>query len=169
VLTKFAWRIRSIRSRPGGITGLLLSRLMKVTRSIFTNHSKLANKSNLNMKKSLPGVLLRSCSSEFGDKVFYVDRGHRHWVRDGEWLRRNGFNWFTDVIDIKPEILFCFLNGGIAPIHDRSDLGKPNLSSVDVREIAASRLRGTGVEFGAGASPFPLPLECKVRFADAFS
>ena len=121
------------------------------------------------MKKSLPGLLLRSPTSEFGDKVFYVDRGRRHWVRDGEWLKRNGFDWFTDVVDVKPEMLHCFLNGGIAPIHDRSDLGKTNLSSVDVREIAASHLHGTGVEFGAGASPFPVPIECNVRFADAFS
>lgn len=121
------------------------------------------------MKKLLPGLLLRSPTSEFGDKVFYVDRGHRHWVRDGEWLKRNKFNWFTDVDDVKPEILYCFLNGGIAPIHDRSDLEKENLSSVDVREIAASCLHGTGVEFGAGASPFPVPIECNVRFADAFS
>lgn len=70
---------------------------------------------------------------------------------------------------MKPEVLYCFLNGGIAPIYDRSDLKKANLSSIDVREIAASRLHGTGVEFGAGASPFPVPIECNVRFADIFS
>lgn len=121
------------------------------------------------MKKSLPGLLLRSQSSEFEDKVFYVDRGHRHWVRDGEWLKRNGFNWPTDVVDVAPEILYCLLNGGIAPIYNRSDLGKPNLSRGDVREIAASHLCGRGVEFGAGASPFPVPLVCNVHFADAFS
>lgn len=121
------------------------------------------------MKKTLPGVLLRSPPSEFGDKVFYVDRGCRHWVRDGEWLKRNGFNWPADVVDVAPEILYCFLNGGGAPICNRTDLSNPNLSSVDVREIAAAHLRGTGLEFGAGASPFPVPLECNVRFADAFS
>jgi SAM-dependent methyltransferase len=122
------------------------------------------------MEKTLSGQIIRSQNSEFGDKVFYVDKGRRHWVRDGEWLNRNGFNWSTDVIDVKPEILYCFLNGGIAPIHNRLDLEKKhNLSSVDLREIAASCLYGTGIEFGAGASPFPVPLECVVRFADAFS
>lgn len=121
------------------------------------------------MKKTLPGVLIRSSLSEFGDKVFYVDKGCRHWVRDGEWLKRNGFNWPTDVIDVAPEIIYGFINGGNAPIYNRSDLGNPNLSSVDVREIAAANLQGTGVEFGAGASPFPVPLGCNVRFADAFS
>jgi predicted SAM-dependent methyltransferase len=127
------------------------------------------DKGNSKMEKSRPGVLLRSQASEFGDKVYYVYRGRRHWVRDGEWLKRNGFNWSTDVVDVAPEILYCFLNGGIAPINSGSDLGRPNLSSVDIREIAASNLRGTGVEFGAGASPFPVPLDCDVRFADAFS
>lgn len=117
----------------------------------------------------LPGLLLRSTTSEFGERVFYVDRGRRHWVRDGEWLKRNGFNWSTDVVEVKPKILYCFLNGGIAPINNRSDVGKSNLTSVDLREIAASHLHGTGVEFGAGASPFPVPIECNVRFADAFS
>lgn len=121
------------------------------------------------MKKILPGQLLRSQASEFGDRVYYVDKGRRYWVRDGEWLKRNGFDWSTDVIDVQPEILYCFLNGGIAPIYNRLDLGKPNLSSVDLREIAAGNLHGTGVEFGAGASPFPVPLGCNVRFADPFS
>jgi SAM-dependent methyltransferase len=165
----FVSRFHSMQSRPGGLSGFLLSRYAKLTRSMITKHSNSTNMNNSNITKTLPGVLLRSPTSEFGDKVFYVDRGCRHWVRDGEWLKRNGFNWFTDVIDVKPEILYCFLNRGIAPIHDRSDLGKPNLSSLDVREIAASRLYGTGVEFGAGASPFPLPIDCNVRFADAFS
>jgi SAM-dependent methyltransferase len=120
-------------------------------------------------EKVLPGRLFRSQSSEFADRVYYVDQGRRRWVRDGEWLRRNGFNWSTDVEDVAPEILYGFTNAGIAPIRNRSDLGEPNLSSLDVREIAASRLHGIGVEFGAGASPFPVPLHCDVRFADAFS
>lgn len=127
------------------------------------------NKNYLPTTRNLPGQLLRSQASEFGDRVYYVDKGRRHWVRDGEWLKRNGFSWSTDVEDVAPEILYSFINAGIAPIRNRSDLGKLNLSSVDVREIAAANLSGTGMEFGAGASPFPVPLHCNVRFADAFS
>ena len=147
----------------------MLSRLARLARTIVANILLNKNKSGSKMKKTLPGVLLRSPPSGFGDKVFYVDRGRRHWVRDGEWLKRNGFNWPADIVDVAPEILYCFLNGGSVPIYSRSDLGKHHLSSVDVREIAAAHLRGTGLEFGAGASPFPAPLECNVRFADAFS
>ncbi len=40
------------------------------------------------------------------------------------------------------------------------------LSSLDLREIAGRNLRGIGVEFGAGASPYPVPLSCRVLFAD---
>ena len=121
------------------------------------------------MEKSLPGLLVRSTASEFGEKVFYVDRGRRYWVRSGEWINRNGFNWSTDLIDVQPEILYCFLNGGMVPICNLSDVGNTNLNSFDLRDIAASHLHGTGVEFGAGASPFPVPIECNIRFADAFS
>ena len=42
----------------------------------------------------------------------------------------------------------------------------PGLGSLDLREIAGRDLRGIGVEFGAGASPYPVPLSCRVLFAD---
>jgi SAM-dependent methyltransferase len=119
--------------------------------------------------KQLRGTLFRSSGSEFGEKVFYAESGRRFWVRSIEWLERNAFDWGTDVIDVQPEVLYSLLNGGIAPIYGRSDLSHQNLSSVDLREIAASELSGTGIEFGAGASPFPVPLNCLSRFADPFT
>jgi SAM-dependent methyltransferase len=38
-----------------------------------------------------------------------------------------------------------------------------------MREIAASRLVGMGIEVGPGASPFPIPLHCDVLYADRLS
>lgn len=147
-----------------------LSRILKRIRRSYSGARLLfLNKNESPVGKTLPGRLMRSQTSEFGDRVYYVDKGRRHWVRDGEWLTRNGFNWSADVEDVGPEVLYGFINAGIAPIKSRLDLETPNLSSVDLREIAASHLRGTGMEFGAGASPFPVPLGCNVRFADAFS
>ncbi|BAY12213.1 hypothetical protein NIES2098_54000 [Calothrix sp. NIES-2098] len=35
-----------------------------------------------------------------------------------------------------------------------------------MREIAASRLFDQGIEVGAAASPFPIPLHCSVEYAD---
>lgn len=121
------------------------------------------------MTKTLPGILIRSRQSEFGDKIYYVHRGRRHWVRDGDWLTQNGFESLADVMDVRPDILYGFVNAGMAPIRKLSDLGRANLTSVDIREIAACNLHGTGMEFGAGASPFPVPLHCNVLFADSFS
>lgn len=42
----------------------------------------------------------------------------------------------------------------------------PTQKSVDLREIAVSNLRGSGVEFGPGSNPMPVPLGCQVKFAD---
>jgi SAM-dependent methyltransferase len=130
---------------------------------------RLTGRGGLPVAKTLPGRVLRARSPEHGDRLYYVDKGRRHWIGNGDWLDRNGFDWSTDVTSVTPDILSGFLNGGMAPTYNRSDLGKPNLGSVDMREIAASRLRGMGLEFGAGASPFPVPLDCDVRFADAFA
>lgn len=122
------------------------------------------------MTKRLPGLLLRAPASVFGDKVFYVDRGQRRWVRDGRWLHQNGFRWPEDVLDVIPDVLYAFVNAGHAPIQVNREFNSgasSSLTSVDLREIAACQLKGTGIEFGAGASPFPVPLQCNVLFADA--
>lgn len=37
-----------------------------------------------------------------------------------------------------------------------------------MREIIVSRLRGKGIEFGAGSRPMPLPLEAEVDYAEPF-
>ncbi|MDQ3159769.1 MAG: class I SAM-dependent methyltransferase [Pseudomonadota bacterium] len=118
----------------------------------------------------MPGILLRSLTSEFGDGVFYVDYGRRHWVRASAWLARNGFSW-ADVIDVAPNILYGFANGGAAPLRVAEDLEGlgGTATSTDLREIAAAGLRGIGMEFGSGASPFPVPLRCHMLYADAYS
>jgi SAM-dependent methyltransferase len=51
-----------------------------------------------------------------------------------------------------------------------SDRVDPHPSGVlEMREIMLSGLSGTGLEFGAGANPMPVPLECRVRYADVFT
>lgn len=41
-------------------------------------------------------------------------------------------------------------------------------SSLKMREIATGGVSGVGIEFGAGASPLPVPLSCNVLYADVF-
>jgi SAM-dependent methyltransferase len=45
-------------------------------------------------------------------------------------------------------------------------LKPPRQGLLEMREIAASRLQGSGIEFGAGTSPVPVPVSCEVKFAD---
>jgi SAM-dependent methyltransferase len=40
------------------------------------------------------------------------------------------------------------------------------MTGIDIRHQIAERLSGDGVEFGAGASPFPVPSRCRIRYAD---
>jgi SAM-dependent methyltransferase len=115
------------------------------------------------------GAILRSPQSVFGDRVYFVTRGHRHWIRDGRWFAQYGRRWPEDVRDVSPELLASFLPGGPAPLawtDAEARNPSPSLDSLALREIAGRHLRGSGVEFGAGASPYPVPLECRVLFAD---
>lgn len=120
---------------------------------------------------ALPGMLMRSPASEFGERVFYVAMGRRYWVRDRLWMDRNGFVFPDDVVDVSPEIISNLSNGGAVPIRTAEELESLGSSagSLDLREIAGVKLKGTGIEFGAGASPFPLPLTCHALYADVHS
>lgn len=120
---------------------------------------------------TLPGILLRSESPEFGNRVYYVEYGRRHWVRDASWLSKHGFRWPEDVLDVPETVLKSYANGSAAPLRSSADLDTlgERADSTDLREILASELQGTGIEFGSGASPFPVPLECHTLYADAYS
>lgn len=113
------------------------------------------------------GVLLQSRNSVFGESVYLCIRGRRHSVRNADRVRDLGFKWPEDVLQVPESVLKTYLPGGIAP-----GLWSPNMnctainSSIDMREYIASKLHGFGLEVGAGASPFPVPLECKVLYGD---
>src|SRR5687768_6006736 len=115
------------------------------------------------------GAILRAPRSVFGDRVYFVSRGRRHWIRDAGWLAQHGRDWPHDVRDVDGDILESFLPAGPAPMEWKdfdADMPPSGLQSLALREFAGRKLRGTGVEFGAGASPFPVPLACRVTFAD---
>jgi Methyltransferase domain len=115
------------------------------------------------------GTIVRAPNSVFGDRVFFIARGRRHWIRDGRWFAQHDRRWPDDVRDVPGEVLASFLPGGPAPLAwtDEEALDPPaTLDSLSLREIAGRRLYGMGVEFGAGASPYPVPLGCRVMFAD---
>ncbi len=115
--------------------------------------------------------MLRAPGSRFGDRVFYCADGHRHWVTDGAWFAQNGFRWPDDLRDVAPEMLEAFRPGRVAARNwTAADRAAPRLTGViEMREIMLSGLQGQGIEFGAGAAPLPLPLSCRVSYADFFT
>jgi hypothetical protein len=119
----------------------------------------------------MTGVLLRSQGSRFGERVFFCADGHRHWVMDAEWLAQHGFRWPDDVQDVPEAVLEAFRPGRNAPRQwSPADRATPRATNVLVmREIMLSGLTGQGLEFGAGAAPMPVPLACRMRYADVFT
>ncbi len=122
----------------------------------------------LTFEKKTSGTLMHANGSVFGSMVFYVRDGYRHYVPSSDWIVSHGFNWPDDVQSVSEDTLLSLCPGHATPQSWTLDdwLNPPRHSSFVMREIAASQLSGTGIEIGAGASPFPIPLECHVRYAD---
>ncbi len=100
--------------------------------------------------------------------VFYVRNGYRHYVPDINWINDHNYTWPDDIQIVSDETLLKLLPARPAPhfcpFADWQN--PPKNSSMRMREIAASRLFGKGIEVGAAASPFPIPLHCSVEYAD---
>jgi len=126
----------------------------------------------INHETKSNGVLMQSNGDIFGSMVFYVRNGYRHYVQDLDWINNNGYTWPDDIQIVTDERLLKLLPGRPAPhFWSFADWQNPpiNCSSMQMREIAASRLSGKGIEVGAAASPFPIPLHCSVEYADICS
>jgi SAM-dependent methyltransferase len=114
------------------------------------------------------GLVVKSDGTLFRDRVFYLHRGRRHWVPNADWFAQNGYRFPHDVGTVSDELLLTYLPGQPAPLRYSPPLPGKGLASVsEARDVAASQLRGAGVEIGAYASPFPVPLDCLVQYADA--
>lgn len=132
----------------------------------------MSNGSLKTIKRAVPddSILLQSRGSVFGENVFLCTRGTRHSVRSAERIRELGFKWPDDVIQVEESVLKAFRPGGIAPAMWSEDTDPSKISSsIDMREYFASGISGLGIEVGAGASPFPIPLDCRVLYGDLFS
>lgn len=115
-------------------------------------------------RKSPPQIVMGS-----GPRVFYVANGYRHWISDfTTWLKQNNVRWPEDVKIITDERLRQYTSGRpLARKYSDSDWHNPPIySSLAMRELVASKLKGTGLEIGAGSNPFPVPLACRVIYGD---
>jgi len=113
------------------------------------------------------GRLVNCPESIHGGKVFCVANGRRHWVPSVEHLDCYGRS-LAEVERITVEEIARLIPAGNLPKpwDESAFRNPPRTSSAVLREVAASQLRGSGIEFGAGTYPFCIPLHCQVQFAD---
>jgi SAM-dependent methyltransferase len=120
------------------------------------------------MQRLLPGRLIWSPhNTPWGDKVFYACRQKRHWAPSANHLHSYGMS-LDEVALVSCEEMRQYSLAGPMPLiwPDSAWEHPPRTSPLILREIATSKLRGSGIEFGAGTSPVSVPLDCEVRFAD---
>jgi len=113
------------------------------------------------------GRLLQSDGQIFGGRVFYVVNNTRHWVMDANWCLENGFVWPDDVEKVSDDDLLAVpLGRPVAPRVGERQPSPAVFDSLQMRSLACSFLRGSGIEIGAASNPLPIPLDCEVRYAD---
>ncbi|MGV7034759.1 class I SAM-dependent methyltransferase [Methylobacterium symbioticum] len=103
-------------------------------------------------------------------EVYLCRNGRRHYMRDLQVIQDQGFEW-SDVQPASSDVLNAFAPAQMAPRRWRSfsdASSRPNLTSRDLREISACTLQGVGLEVGALASPFPVPIHCDVIYGDVY-
>jgi SAM-dependent methyltransferase len=111
--------------------------------------------------------LVQSCGGEFGEKVYVCGNGFRHYLPSIDRLKSYGLRWPDDLIKVPDQVLAAFAIGGWLPALFDKDVRPESIhSSLSMREYMAASLHGIGLEVGAGASPFPVPLHCRVLFGD---
>lgn len=118
----------------------------------------------------LQRVVLETSESRHAGKVFVCLNGRRHWVTSSTWFIEQGYLWPDDVQSVPPAVVEGFLPGRPAARSWGMDawMDPPRRTTLEMREIAVSRLTGRGIEVGAGASPMPIPLACDVRYVDQY-
>ena len=109
--------------------------------------------------------------ASFGGRVFYVEKGIRHWVISASYFAAYGFAWPSAVSKVMAHEIHGLKIGGPLPWpwteEDMKDPPKKDWTSL--REISTCTLSGDGIEFGAGTAPLCIPPRCHVEYADYFS
>lgn len=115
------------------------------------------------------GYLVICHEGDLANKVYLIDEeGRRHWMLSERHINSYGFQWPTEVRVVDEHTIRQFKIAGPAPLtwSHADRIAPPRTSASLLREIATSRLTGSGIEFGAGTMPVAVPLSCKVSFAD---
>lgn len=115
------------------------------------------------------GTLLHCLDPGYMGRVFYCRYGKRHWIRSREHIACYAPG-LDNVALVDAEEMRRYELAAPLPLHWTEDAWTNPVRSdpSTLREIATSRNRGTGIEFGAGTSPMAVPLGCEVKYADYF-
>lgn len=119
--------------------------------------------------QGLNPYLLVSHGPIFGGRVFLCQNDRRHLVMDGQRLEPYGLSIPENMTAVADDDLLKLRPAQLVPEQwsDAAYASPPrSVTSHQMREIAASRLSGVGLEVGALAAPFPLPLHCTTIYAD---
>lgn len=117
-----------------------------------------------------PGKLLTCSDPVYMGRVYYCLDGKRHWVPTKDHPVCYGLS-IDNVITVDDREMRQYQLGGALPLLWSEEYWENPVRSrpFDLREISASRLCGSGIEFGAGTGPMSVPLCCEVKYADMFS
>ncbi len=100
-------------------------------------------------------------------KAYICSNCIRHYVPSVDRLAHYGLRWPQVLILVSDAVLASFAIGGWLPLRFDVDVQPKSIkSSLMMREYMATGLQGIGLEVGAGASPFPVSLDCHVLFGD---
>jgi len=110
-------------------------------------------------------ILMRGTDGYFGDKVFACSKGIRRHIVSKENLNDYPTLNLNDVIDVPDVVLMSLKNGGWLPqLKFESELSINTTKSA--RDFVSKYIKGSGIEFGAGSSPFPTLPNVTVVYAD---
>ena len=110
--------------------------------------------------------LLCCNESPHNGRVYYAKDAERRWIPSGEHVKAYGFKW---------ELVESVTVAQLAPFRLMPPLPHPTIRYLpatmtlgDMHEYIGKDLTGSGVEFGAASSPFPIAIGSTVRFADFY-
>ena len=116
------------------------------------------------------GTLIHCLDPGYMGRVFYCRNGKRHWIRSREHITCYDPSLDYVVLVNDEEMRRYELAAPLPLPWSEADWANPVRRDPSTsREIATSRNRGSGIEFGAGTSPMSMPLGCEVKYADYFS
>jgi SAM-dependent methyltransferase len=116
------------------------------------------------------GSLIACPDAPWNGKVFWVNGNERRWMPSVEHLACYGLSLDQTRRATAAEVEAYHYRGQAPKVWAAQDFHAPQTNkSVELREICVSQLKGSGIEFGPGANPMPIPLTCEAHFADFVS